>query len=151
MNTQPGAACADNEGMSDNHPKTLEANHPTPMRVGNDIAERLLHFAIDVMRIVAPLPKTKDPAARHVASQLIRSATSGGANYEEARAAESRDDFVHQVGLAAKEVRESLYWLRLIQGTGWAVGGVGPAIREAGELAAILGASARTARARPRR
>jgi four helix bundle protein len=137
--------------MSKEHPQTQEANHPTPMRLGNDIAERLLNFAIDVIRVVAQLPKAKDPAARHVASQLIRSATSGGANYEEARAAESRDDFVHKVGIAAKEVRESSYWLRLIQGAGWAVVGVGPAIREAGELAAILGASARTARTRPRR
>jgi four helix bundle protein len=137
--------------MSEEHPQNPEANHPTPMRLGNDIAERLLNFAIDVMRVVARLPKTKDPAARHVASQLIRSATSSGANYEEARAAESRDDFVHKVGIAAKELRESLYWLRLIRGTGWAVGDVGPAIREAGELAAILGASARTARRQPRR
>ena len=136
--------------MREQPPQTLEASHPTPMRLGNDIAERLLSFAIEVMRVVAQLPKTSDPAARHLATQLIRSATSGGASYEEARAAESRDDFVHQVGIAAKEMRESLYWFRLIQGIGWAVVGLGPAIREAGELAAILGASARTARTRPR-
>ncbi len=137
--------------MSEEQPQTPEASHATPMRPGNDIAERLLNFAIEVMRVVARLPQTKDPAARHVAFQLIRSATSGGGNYEEARAAERRDDFVHKVGIAAQEMRESLYWLRLIQGTGWAVVGLGPAIREAGELAAILGASARTARTRPRR
>jgi len=136
--------------MREEQPQSPEASHPTTMRLGNDIAERLLHFAIEVMRVVARLPKTRDPAARHIASQLIRSATSGGANHEEARAAESRDDFVHKVGIAAKELRESLYWLRLIQAAGWAVVGLGPAIREAGELAAILGASARTARTRPR-
>jgi four helix bundle protein len=116
------------------------------LRVGNDIAERLLNFAVTVVRIAATLPK--DPAGRHVALQLARSATGGGANYEEARAAESREDFIHKVGVATKEVRESIYWLQLIQRSAWIRCDLHAAIREAGELAAILGASARTARAR---
>ena len=116
------------------------------MRVGNDIAKRLLDFAVTVVRLAAALPK--DPAGRHVASQLVRSATGGGANYEEARAAESREDFIHKVGVAAKEVRETVYWLQFIQRSAWARGDLHAAIREAGELAAILGASVRTARAR---
>ena len=116
------------------------------MRLGSDIAERLLEFAVAVVRVSTELPK--DPTGRHVASQLVRSATGGGANYEEARAAESREDFVHKVGVAAKEVRETVYWLELIQRSGWTTRDLRTAIREAGELAAILGASARTARAR---
>jgi len=116
------------------------------MRVGNDIAERLLDFAVATVRVAAKLPR--DQAGRHVASQLVRSATGGGANYEEARAAESRDDFIHKVGVAAKEVRETVYWLEFIQRSAWTSLDLRAAIAEAGELAAIHGASARTARAR---
>ena len=122
------------------------------MRVGKDIAERLLDFAVAVVGVAARLPK--DAAGRHVALQLVRSATGGGANYEEARAAESREDFVHKIGIAAKEVRETVYWLEFIQRSAWTRVDLHAAIAEAGELAAILGASARTARARlpsPRR
>ena len=45
--------------------------------------------------------------ARHVARQLTRAGTSGGANYEEARGAESRADFAHKILVSAKAVRES--------------------------------------------
>jgi four helix bundle protein len=78
---------------------------------------------------------------------MVRSATSAGANYEEARHAESRADFVHKVCLAAKELGEALYWLRLMDKL--ALLRAEPTIqREADELIAILVASARTARAR---
>jgi four helix bundle protein len=78
----------------------------------------------------------------------MRSATAGGANYEEARSAESRADFAHKVSVAAKELRESLYWLNLI----WKAqlmpsGPLNELAREAHELIAILTASAKTARA----
>jgi len=43
-----------------------------------------------------------------------RSSIAGGANYEEARCAESRADFAHKCNVAGKEVRESVYWLRVI-------------------------------------
>lgn len=45
--------------------------------------------------------------------QLIRSATSIGANVEEAQAAQSRSDFVNKISIALKEARETYYWLRL--------------------------------------
>ncbi|MBI2897121.1 MAG: four helix bundle protein, partial [Deltaproteobacteria bacterium] len=63
--------------------------------------------------------------------------------------AESRDDFVHKIGVAAKEIREANYWLALIERSGWGADPRGM-IREAGELSAILGAPARTARANAR-
>ena len=116
--------------------------------MGRDIAERLMELAVTAVQIAAHLPK--DLASRHVGSQLIRSATGAGANYEEARAAESRDDFVHKVGIAAKEIREAGYWLTLIHRVGWSDRSLVTTVREASELAAILGASARTARARAR-
>ena len=71
---------------------------------------------------------------------------SAGANYEEARAAESRQDFAHNAGVAAKEARETGYWLAFIQRCGWRVPRLAEVLDESRQLAAILGASARTAR-----
>ena len=78
------------------------------MRRARDL---IVSFAADVVLLARSLPD--DSRSKHVSRQLVRSATSGGANYEEARGAESRADFVHKVSIAAKEMRESLYWLRL--------------------------------------
>jgi four helix bundle protein len=114
------------------------------MGVGGDIAARLLDVAVDAIRLAERLPR--DRAGRHVALQLVRSATGGGANYEEARAAESRDDFIHKVGVAAKEVRETLFWLALIKRSGWVPPKLDALMEQSRELAAILAASARTAR-----
>jgi four helix bundle protein len=112
--------------------------------VGGDIAERLLDLSVGVVTIVERL---EDRAlTRHIGLQVVRAATSAGANYQEARHAESRADFVHKVGVAAKELAEALYWLRLLNKLGWL--GDDALAREADELIAILVASARTARSR---
>jgi four helix bundle protein len=66
--------------------------------------------------LVESLPKTL--AGRRIGDQLLRSATAVGANYEEARGAESADDFIHKLQVALKELRESNYWLRLISKAG---------------------------------
>jgi four helix bundle protein len=113
---------------------------------GDELAERLLVFADRVLRVCRDV--RQDVPGRHVVRELIRSASAGGAIYEEARGAESRADFVHKIGIATKEVRESLYWLKLIERAELA-----PAhsmqrhISEASELVAILTASGRTAKA----
>src|SRR6478736_3118753 len=78
---------------------------------GENISIRLRHFAAQVVRLCRTFPD--DPAAKHILRQLVRAATGGGSNYEEARGAESRADFIHKVGIANKEMREALYWLRL--------------------------------------
>jgi four helix bundle protein len=79
----------------------------------------------------------------------VRAGTAAGANYEEARGAESRADFVHKLGIAWKETRESWYWLRLIQRAEL----VSPQllasiVDEANQLSAILASSIATARKR---
>lgn len=112
---------------------------------GDDLAERLLDFADQVLRVCRDL--RQDVPGRHVARQLIRAASAGGAIYEEARGAESRADFVHKIGIATKEVRESLYWLKLIQRADLAPGrSPQTLIGEASQLVAILTASGRTAK-----
>lgn len=113
-------------------------------RKGSNIADRLLDLGAAVIRVLRTLPA--DVVGKHIGLQVVRAATSGGANYEEARAAESRADFVHKVGLAAKELRESVYWLRLIQRTSLTSADVAPLVKETEELVSILVASARTAR-----
>jgi four helix bundle protein len=112
-------------------------------RKGDDIAGRLMKVAVEAVRVARALPK--DIGGRHVALQLIRSSTSAGANYEEARAAESRNDFIHKVAVAGKEIREAGYWLRLIQLAAISPSSLEPLAQEVDELTAILIASRRTA------
>ena len=81
-----------------------------------DLGERLLEYGARIIKLVEPLPNTL--VGRRVGDQLLRSGTSAGANYEEARAAESKVDFVHKLQIALKELRESNYWLRLLVKSG---------------------------------
>ncbi len=77
-----------------------------------NLAERLLDFGAEVVKLTEGLPNTI--AGKRIGDQLLRSGTSVGANYEEAQAAESRKDFIHKLQLALKELRETHYWLRLL-------------------------------------
>jgi four helix bundle protein len=114
---------------------------------GDNISQRLLAFASAALRVASCL--SKSPEGCHLAKQLIRAATAGGALYEEARGAESRPDFVHKIKVAGKEMRESHYWLRLAQHAQLARGvDLTQIIQEAHELVAILTASANTAKSR---
>lgn len=79
-----------------------------------DLQQRLLEYGVRIIKLVESLPNTL--TGRRIADQLLRSGTSVGANYEEARGAESREDFAHKLQIALKELRESNYWLRLISG-----------------------------------
>lgn len=76
------------------------------------IGERTFLFGLRVVRLVEQLPRTV--AGYAVGRQIVRSATSVGANVEEADAAESRPDFIHKMSIARKEAKESRYWLRII-------------------------------------
>ena len=77
-----------------------------------EVSERLLDYGVRAIRVVESLPRTL--VGRRIGDQLLRSSISVGANYEEAQGAESREDFVHKLQIALKEVRESNYWLRLL-------------------------------------
>ena len=78
----------------------------------NDLGERLLNFAVRVIKLVEALPNTI--AGRRIGDQLLRSGTSPGANYEEAQGAESHADVTHKLQIALKEIREAHFWLRVI-------------------------------------
>jgi len=88
------------------------------MSIGRDtradeLEGRLVQFAIDIVKLVGDLPQNSQ--ARHVAGQLLRSGTAAAPNYAEARAAESRADFIHKIGIALKELNETAVWLRIIR------------------------------------
>jgi four helix bundle protein len=79
----------------------------------------------------------------------MRSATSAGANYEEACGAESRSDFIHKMQIVLKEMRESLYWLKLINRSNLAKNSstdLKDLLKEATELANIIAKSIITAK-----
>ena len=113
----------------------------------DDLSERFLDFAAEIIKLAVRLNKT--PIGRHISGQLVSSGTSAGANYEEACGAESRADFIHKLQIVLKELRESLYWLRLIKKTGL-IPSTDPKLaallQEGEELANIIGKSIVTAR-----
>ncbi len=77
-----------------------------------EISERFLLFSSKIIRLGKLMNNTYD--RRHVYGQLFRSGTSSGANYEESHSAQSKKDFIHKREVALKELRESYYWLQLI-------------------------------------
>ncbi len=77
-----------------------------------DLEDRLIDFAVRIIRIAEALPKTK--IGNHIAGQIIRSGTSPAPNYGEAQSAESRSDFIHKMKLSLKELRETRVWLLMI-------------------------------------
>ncbi len=83
-----------------------------------DIRDRVFQYALRAIKLYRATQARRDPAARTLGKQYLRSATSIGANIEEAQSGESRADFIHKYCIAQKEARESLYWLRLISDSG---------------------------------
>lgn len=80
------------------------------MKEENVIIDKSYAFALEIMRVAKLI---RDKREYDLASQLWRAGTSIGANVEEAQAAQSRADFRSKMSIAAKEARESHYWLRL--------------------------------------
>jgi four helix bundle protein len=78
----------------------------------NELSARFLNFAASVFKHCKKIHTNQ--MDRHVVMQLFRSSTAIGANYEEARGAESRADFAHKVKLSLKEARETSFWLQFI-------------------------------------
>jgi four helix bundle protein len=113
----------------------------------NQLSDRLLDFAVEVIKITDALPNTV--AGRHVGGQLIRAGTSCGSNYEEACGAESRSDFSHKMSIVLKELKESRFWLRLISRTEMLTDNrTEPVLDECQQLCAIVAKSILTAKRR---
>jgi four helix bundle protein len=81
-------------------------------RAHYDLEERTAKFGEAVIEACLKLPS--GPVTSPIINQLVRSATSIGANYCEADDAESKKDFRHKISICRKEARETKYWLRMI-------------------------------------
>ncbi len=78
-----------------------------------DIRERTFQFGLEVIKSIEKIPHTR--AGNAIATQLIRSATSIGANAQEAVAASSKADFIYKNNIALREARETHFWIRLLK------------------------------------
>jgi four helix bundle protein len=78
----------------------------------NVIQSKSYQFALAVMSLYKVLIKDREYI---ISRQLLKSATSIGANIEEALAAQSRRDFISKMNIALKEARETRYWLKLLR------------------------------------
>jgi len=79
-----------------------------------DIRKRSFEYALRAVKLYEYLQELHKGAGWILGKQYLRAASSMGANVEEAQAGESRADFIHKLGIAQKEARESLYWLRVL-------------------------------------
>jgi four helix bundle protein len=82
-----------------------------------DIRKRSFECTLRAVKLYQHLQKRGDGAGWILGKQFLRAASSIGANVEEAQAGESRGDFIHKLGIARKEARESMYWLRVLSET----------------------------------
>jgi len=112
---------------------------------GFDLEDRLIEFAVRVIRVAEALPKT--PVGNHIRGQLSRSGTSPAPNYGEAQSAESRSDFIHKLKIVLKELRETRVWLLMIVRAGLLkpTDALTPLLHETDELIAIFVTSVKTA------
>lgn len=78
----------------------------------NIIKDKSFDFALTIIATYSKMVEQKEFV---LSKQLLRSATSIGANVEEAIAAQSRKDFISKMSIASKEAHETHYWLRLLQ------------------------------------
>jgi four helix bundle protein len=116
-----------------------------------NIQDRSFEFALRIVQLHEYLC-TKRGAARVIARQMLKSGTSVGANLEEASAAQSKPDFVSKCSIAAKEARETRYWLRLLTGCKSVNHAeVEPLIDESGQIVAIITTIVKNAESSARR
>jgi four helix bundle protein len=110
-----------------------------------NLNDRLPEYGVRIVKLVGSLPKTL--VGRRIGDQLLRSGTSAGANYEEAQAAESKEDFIHKLQISLKELRESNYWLRLIVNAGiFSAEKTANLLDESNQLRAMLSKAVATAK-----
>src|SRR3954469_2491027 len=102
-----------------------------------DLERRTKRFALQAIKLVSGLPRTRD--ADILSRQVLRSATSIGANYREANRGVSRADFANKIGTVQKEASETQYWLELLIESGIAPQSAAhDLLKESSELLAIF-------------
>jgi four helix bundle protein len=114
-----------------------------------ELKARTKAFALRVIKLVDAMPHSL--AAQVIGKQLLRAATSLGANYRAACRAQSRAEFAAKLSIVVEEADEALYWLELVQETGLVKAALLTGIiKEANELVAVILASRKTAKTHDR-
>lgn len=110
-----------------------------------DLEDRLVEYSCRMIDVVDALPDTR--AGNYIAGQLIKSCMSPTFNYGEVQAAESRNDFVHKLGIVLKELKECRSALKIIRKKELIkpVSKLDSVYKETEELTAILAKSIETA------
>ena len=109
-----------------------------------ELQDRTKQFALRVLKLTDVLPRTA--AGRAISRELVRAATSVGANYRSACRARSRAEFTAKLGVAVEEADESLYWLELVRdGKLLPENKLSLLLKEADELTAILASGRKSA------
>lgn len=85
---------------------------PIPKSQKYDLEERTAVFGEAVVDFAKRLERSE--VSKPLISQIVRSATSVGANYTEADNADSKRDFIHKIGICRREAKETTHWLRMI-------------------------------------
>jgi four helix bundle protein len=110
-----------------------------------ELKQRTKDFGKRAIKLIESLPKNM--TASVIGRQLLRSATSVGANYRAVCRAKSRADFIAKLGIVEEECDESLYWLEMLVETSQIKSTlVSNLMKEGEEILAIVVASAKTAR-----
>ena len=120
------------------------------MSQADNLQERAEAFADLSIKFVQGLPENN--VARRLGLQYLDASTSVAANYRAARRGRSHDEFTAKIGLVSEEADECVFWLKRMANAN--IRGaieITPLLKEAGELAKIFYASARTARSRRRK
>ena len=114
------------------------------------LKKRTKQFSLRVLTLFRSLPKNDE--SRIIGRQLLRSATSVGANYRAVCRARSRKEFVSKMGIVVEEADETLFWMELlVEGSIMSSHRLGPLMAEGNELLAIFAASLETAKRNLRR
>jgi len=112
-----------------------------------DLKARTQRFPLDAIRLSHSLPR--DSVGSVIGRQLLRAATSVGANYRAACRARSRSDFIAKLKIVEEETDETAYWLELLGDSNTVTSArLGPLRSEADELLRIVVSSIKTARVR---
>jgi four helix bundle protein len=110
-----------------------------------ELKKRTKKFAVQIIEAVKTFPRTMPGEV--VGRQIVRSATSVGANYRSACRARSQADFISKLGIVEEEADETLYWLELsVESKLMEMTEASPLIKEADELTSIFTASRKTAK-----
>jgi four helix bundle protein len=115
----------------------MEKKNPYQFTKPYDLRERLFEYACAIVQVVRDLHKIDD-VARALAGQILRAGNSAGANYEEADDGTSPADTRAKRRISLRELKETLFRLRVLRATGYLTSEHDPVIQETLELKRIV-------------